>query len=474
MGKRKGLVWMVVFVLCIASTIGIGPNAAAKSEGKYIADLQFSYTSDVVPERYKNKVPDSDNWDLINPDVEEGGDLDMEGDMVFAYAKAYVKRTNDASKTLRDIQIRSEYDDGSRRILKDANQNQLNYWCVLPRNNSHKKIYNMLYTTSEKKAGDPICDVFFLKDSLDCNGAEFAMSRWTSADPIPFTSYSARSYIMGQKEIPVYTVFIRDNVAKRYVSDVMLVKGNDDKARTKVLYKGYRFVKVIELDGEGYTLGINRTDKIDEALRGVYFTKDGRDYRIYTSKSKGAGSPIVDICPKGDMLVKDGENITLGEWTNKYFLGKEFKRFVKKFVDTWDSAYKKNKASTLGCTSGEVKQYEKAEVMKADLGFEKSILSGINVDEGSTVSNTIAVVRRTGETQTGDIVIDGIKGTGTSDPQKLEAYRSQLGTDEAQPAEEVPATGSLLSGGNYLWILVPIAVILIAGVVFVYFRKKKN
>ena len=204
MGKRKGLVWMVVLVLCIASTIGIGPNAAAKSEGKYISDLQFSYTSDVVPERWKNKVPDSDNWDLINPDVEEGGDLDMEGDMVFAYAKAYVKRTNDASKTLRDIQIRSEYDDGSRRILKDANQNQLNYWCVLPRNNSHKKIYNMLYTTSEKKAGDPICDVFFLKDSLDCNGAEFAMSRWTSADPIPFTSYSARSYIMGQKEIPVY------------------------------------------------------------------------------------------------------------------------------------------------------------------------------------------------------------------------------------------------------------------------------
>ncbi|MEE3468242.1 MAG: hypothetical protein VZQ83_07365 [Eubacterium sp.] len=495
MRKRIGFVWMGVLALGIASLIGTGTGASAKSSGRYVSDLQFSFTpKSVVLGAWNNRVPDLDSWDLIGPDMEDGGDIDMEGDKAFAYAKAYVKRTDDASESLRDIQVRTDFDDRTEKKLKDSNKKMVAYQCVLPQNPTNK-YFNMLYTTRNETSGDPICDVYFLKDSLDCNGAEFAFNRYVKANPIPETSYAARAYEMNKEKIPVYTVVLRDNIAKKYVSDVVLVKGTDDKTRAGILYKGYNFVKIVELGNTSYMLGIKRTDNVAESLRGVYLVKDGEsDYKLYKSKSKGAGMAIVDVCPESEMLVKEGEIVSVGDWVKKYFLGDGFRKFVKSFIEKSDTAFKKNKNSSLHCTGGEVKLYDDLSVLKADMGFEDSVLAGVDVAAGSRTAESIAVVRRYGETSTGDIVIGGIDGTGTSDPEKLESYRQQLGSgdgsgDETVTESEPPAqvetegdavspasasaTGSFISSGTFLWVLIPVVVIMLGAVVFVYVRRKK-
>ena len=86
---------VLALMLSIVPMIGTKTDAAAASKGKYIADLQFSYSNvKGIPSEWRNRVPDSDNWDLVRPDVETDDDVEMEGGNVFAYAKAYVKRTD--------------------------------------------------------------------------------------------------------------------------------------------------------------------------------------------------------------------------------------------------------------------------------------------------------------------------------------------------------------------------------------------
>ena len=344
MKKRIGFAMMLVLMLSFVSAIGRGADAAAESKGKYVSDLQFSFSGGVnVPSEWANRVPDSDSWNRIDPDGENEDEKDLQGWRVFAYAKAYVKRTDDAGKALRDITIWTDYDGESTARIKGKNKKVVIYDCVLPQT----RFYNALYTTRNTSSGDPICDVFFVKDSLDCNGAEYALntSSRKNKEPVIQVSYSAREYELHDKKFPVYTVFLRDKIAKKYVKDLMLVKGDTDKEKTELIAKGYTILKIVELGGEPYTLGIARTDETKEALRGVYFVKDGSLYKLYTSKSEGAGAAIVDVCPENEMLVSKGETTTVGKWTQKYFQGDGFRDFVKSFILKSDTAYKKNKGS---------------------------------------------------------------------------------------------------------------------------------
>lgn len=509
MKKRIGIAMVLALMLSIVPMIGTKTDAAAASKGKYISDLQFSYSNvKGIPSEWRNRVPDSDNWNIVRPDVETDYEVDMEGGNVFAYAKAYVKRTDDPGMALRDIQLLTDKYNTTKKSIKDKNGKKVTYDCVLPYND----IYNQLFTTRKASSGDPICDVFFVRDSLECNGVEYAINRSSKKDSVQNTSYAARFYELGDEKIPVYTVFLRDNIAKKYISDLMLVKGNDDKVKKEVLYSGYTFIKNIELDGEPYTLGIARTDDTKEAIKGVYFVKEEESYEVYTSKSAGAGTAIMDVCPESEMVIS-GET-TFNDWIQRYFLGDSFKPFVKDFIEKSDTAYKKNKRSTFGCTIGEVKEYDDLSVFKADMGFEESILEGADVENGSHVSESIALVRRTGDVVTGDIEIDGIGGIGTSDPEKLASYYAQVvpkteetdtanaedteaateeevassETDasvedsaeaeaaeaEATGEEENATTGTLVSAGKFLWLLIPIALIMVGMVVFMHFKKKNG
>ena len=491
MKKRIGFAMVLVLMLGIVSAIGKGTDAAAESTGKYVSDLQFRFTSGVnVPDAWNNRVPDPDSWSLIPPDGETEHDVEMEGEKVFAYAKAYVKRTDDPSMALTDITIRTDGDGSTQEGIYDV---------VLPRT----QIYNSLYTTRDKNSGDPICDIYFVKDSLDCNGAEFAFNRVNSQERVPYTSFSARAHELQDTNIPVYTVYLRDNLAQKYVSGLKLVKGDSDKVKMDMIYKGYKFIKNVELGGEAYTLGIVRTDSVKEALRGVYLVDKGSSYKLYTSKSEGAGTAILDVCPKSEMLVSEGETTTVGNWVQKYFQGDSFRDFVKNFVVNSDTAYKKNKNSSLRCIAGEVKQYDDLSVLKADMGFEESIRSGVNVEAGSGVSDAIAVVRRDDAVKTGNIILSGVKGIGTNDPEKLESFRAQIepeveetespGTDvleapdeddgtvdlqaasgDGESKEEADTTGTLTSSGAWLWIVLSVAVVLIVVVVIIAVRKKKS
>ena len=510
MKKRIGIAMVLALMLSIVPMIGTKTDASAASKGKYIADLQFSYSNvNGIPSEWRNRVPDSDNWDLVRPDVETDDDVEMEGGNVFAYAKAYVKRTDDPGMALRDIQLLTDKYNTTKKSIKDKNGKKVTYDCVLPYND----IYNQLFTTRKASSGDPICDVFFVRDSLECNGVEYAFNRSSKKDSVQNTSYAARFYELGDEKIPVYTVFLRDNIAKKYISDLMLVKGNDDKAKKEVLCSGYTFIKNIELDGEPYMLGIVRTDDTKEAIRGIYFVKDGDSYTVYTSKSEGAGTAIMDVCPESEMVIS-GET-TVADWTQKYFLGDSFRPFVKSFIEKSDTAYKKNKRSTTyRCDRADVKEYDDLSVFKADMGFEESILEGADVENGSHVSESIVLVRRTGDVATGDIVIDGVAGIGTNDPEKLASYYAQVvpkteetdtadaedteaateeevassETDasvedsaeaeaaeaEATGEEENATTGTLVSAGKFLWLLIPIALIMVGMVVFMYFKKKNG
>ena len=194
---------------------------------------------------------------------------------------------------------------------------------------------------------------------------------------------------------------------------------------------------------------------------------------------------------------------TVGKWVQKYFQGDSFRDFVKNFVVNSDTAYKKNKNSSLRCIAGEVKQYDDLSVLKADMGFEESIRSGVNVEAGSGVSDAIAVARRDDAVKTGNIILSGVKGIGTNDPEKLESFRAQIepeveetespGTDvleapdeddgtvdlqaasgDGESKEEADTTGTLTSSGAWLWIVLSVAVVLIVVVVIIAVRKKKS
>lgn len=232
MKKRIGIAMVLALMLSIVPMIGTKTDASAASKGKYISDLQFSYSkTQFIPDVWLNRVPDPDNWDLIRPDVETDDDVDMEGGCVFAYAKAYVKRTDDPSMALRDIQLRQDECVSAQRTIKDKYGKEVVYDCLIP----ELFAYNQIYTTRNASSGDPICDILFLRNSLDCNGAEFAVDRVHKRERLPNTSYSARLYELhdNDESCPIYTVFIRDNIAKKYLSDLKLVKGNDEKAKRK-------------------------------------------------------------------------------------------------------------------------------------------------------------------------------------------------------------------------------------------------
>ena len=502
---------ILVLMLSIVPFIEVGPDAAAESTGKYVSDLRFWFKQG-INFSYRNRISASDieDCDLILPDGETEHDVEMDGECAFAYAKAYVKRTDDASQALRDITIRTDLTDGTEAPLRNYNQVRAVYDLVLPK----MAFYNALYTTRNKTSGDPICDVYFVKDSLDVNGVEYACNRVDSSNRIPHTSYAARMYEMYQKTVPVYTVFLRDNIAKKYVSKVTLVKGDSDKKIKKLRYEGYDIIRRIEAEGQTYLLATIRTDSVKEAVRGVYFVKQGSFYSVYTSKSEGAGTPIVDICSQSDMIVEDGETTTLGDWTRTFFQGDDFKLFVKDFIVGSDTSYRKNRVSDSIVTGEMVKEYDNTDVMLADAGYEQSILDGVDVEAGSHISENLAVVRRIGKVVYGDIVINGWSGIGTSDPEKLAAYHAQVEQvveetsapedvyaegdteEEAAPDEEevgavmtdetpedvsgaaaeveADTTGSMMDEGKYLWVLIPVVVVMIGAVVFIWFRRKKN
>ena len=481
MKKNK---WLATAALIIGVFVGFGTAQAAERDmtaAEYISDIKIVSGSDAAESMTE------DGWKVM-PDRIDGSMIAYQTD-------------NSKGNALRDIRlVKSGADVGD---IEGA---------------SYQKFGNIggytLCGTTDNRAGGEIVGVYMADEPIAGDG-----------------SHTVRNENGEAVELSdgLYLTTIHAGNTGAYLSGVALVKAGSEKAaRRKAANQGYDYFRLIWDDDDRVELvAFNRTNDKDEAVRGIYAVGEPDKYKLYYSTSPAAGLPITDIeLSEVSEVMWEGASFTLGDWAKRsfsfgafskassYILQDDTYRELTNRTDKyrWNPVLLCENKESLGqaLTDGDWGGMSEPGIVIAqeDKAFESEgeiLLDGVDMttffteteDEEDPAEEVEEEdpdepIDDTGESEFGasenptDIAVDDpdevlAEGDGASfeneenipDGSAGEEMNSEGDTSESNPDEET-ATGSLISSGSVILIILG-AVLIIAIVVFgLFYRKRKN